>query len=146
MLNFSIAKRAKRSKHNNFDRPYHRSCTRHSTHPPRPMSATHIDQEMDDEDNTVHQQSTSSSITNNSGELSEANHRMDDDDDIQDIQSLSTINFTHSKKRRLSLLNNRPQQQSIYPSTSQPNLLSIRENLQKGRNSIEIKHEIIEFI
>lgn len=141
MLNISLSKRTKRSKHNNSDKSYHRSCTRPSINLPRPMSVTHMDQEMYDADNTVHQPSTSSSMTNNSGELSEANHQMDDDvdDDIQDIQSLSTINFSQSKKRRLSLLNNRQ-------SFSQPNLLSIREHLQKGRYSIEIQYELIKFI
>jgi hypothetical protein len=105
------------------------------------MSVTHMDQEMYDEDNPVHQPSMNSSITNNSGELSEANHRMDDgddeeeedeedEDDVQDIQSLSTLNFSQSKKQKLSLLNDRQ-------SYSQPNLLSIREHIQKGKYSTD---------
>ena len=134
-LNFSIAKRAKRSKYHNFDRSYHRSCTRHSSNLRRSMSVTYMDQEMFDDDNPVHQPSMSSSTTNNSGELSEANHRMDDDDEeeeeeeeededyVQDIHSLSTLNSPQSKNPKLSLLNHR-----------QPNLLSIREHIQKGIN------------
>ena len=56
----------------------------------------------------------------------------EDADDIQEIQPSSSITFT---QQRLSCLNNPPP-----PSTdllnSQPNLLSIRQNLQKGKHSI----------
>jgi hypothetical protein len=88
---------------------------------------------MSDEDDNIHQQSTSSITTNENEELNDMNNKMDDD--IQDIQLSSSINSTDQQKRRLPLINNR--QHSIKTSlNSKSDLLSVRTSIQKGKNSI----------
>ena len=52
-----------------------------------------------------------------------------DDDDIQEIQPLSSITLT---QQRLACTSD-PPPQSTDLLNSQPNLLSIRQSLQKGR-------------
>ncbi len=147
MQNFSIAKKVGGPKFHGLKRSYHRSSTRHHTHVPQSISTIQIDDEMSDEDDNVHHQSTSSTMTNNSDELNNTNHRIDDD--AQDIQpSSSSINLSHHQKRRLSSINNRQQQQPPINASisSNTHLLSVRASIQKGKNSIEIKYEIFEFI
>ena len=134
MRNLRLAKRPKRSKLNDHGKSSHRSSTRSSTHLPRPIAIIQLDQEMFDNDDPTPQQSTSATIANNT----ETNDRMDDDD-IQEIQTLSSITFTSPQKQRLPP---QQQQQSTDTSHSQPNLLSIRQNLQKGRNLLRIKFRI----
>lgn len=113
---FRIAKQPKRSKNNDRTK-----STRINTHLPRTTSTIELDDKLSENDDHNSEKSTTKII--------ETSERMDDDeDDIEEIQPLSSITFT---QQRISSINN-PPPQSTDPLNSQPNLLSIRQNLQKG--------------
>lgn len=122
----------------------HLSSTRPTTHQLQLMPVIQLDQEMFDRDDSLPQQSTISTITDENTSLNATNDQMDNNDDIEEIQPLSSTTFTQPRKQKIPLSSN--QSQSIDPSNSPPNLLSIRETLQKGKTSLNIKPELLAFI
>ncbi len=126
--NCSRAKKGKTSKSSGHRKSRHRSLPRHMISAPQAVCTIHLDREMCDDDDNFPQQSTSSTMEDHDQDLHESNQRIDDD--VQEIQPVSSMNSTHSQN---------PKSSSINTPFTQSHLLSIRASLQKGNILFEFE-------